>query len=161
MSEGERYSVMPKSRSLEDLLLGINDSLKELTRRLEKLESSSGDADKISSLHFVPGPMSSLPEHLRRSMETIVGVGQADAESIAEQTGRSRAAESDYLNQLVDRGFLKKERLGKKIVFQVFELHTVCPACGYRVPINVNYCSRCGAHLKEEPFLVRSKSDRK
>lgn len=152
---------MLRSKRLEDLLRGINDSLKELTVRLEKLERDSGEADKVSSSHFVPGTMSSLPEHLRRSMETIVAVGQADAESIAEQTGRSRAAESDYLNQLVDRGFLKKERMGKGIVFQVFELHTVCPMCGYRVPISVSYCSRCGALLKGEAFLIRNKSSRK
>ena len=158
MSEGERYGIMPGYRNLEELLRGINDSLRELTRRLEKLERGSGDAGKLSSSHFVPGAISSLPEHLRRSMEAIVVVGKADAESIAAQTGRSRAAESDYLNQLVDRGFLKKERLGKKIVFQVFELHTVCPSCGNRVPINVNYCSRCGSYLKEESFLVRNKN---
>ena len=151
---------MSRSRRLEELLRGINDSLKELTNRLERLESTSG-SNRVASPRFVPGPMSSLPEHLRLSMEMIVHVGQANAKLIAEQTGRSRAAESDYLNQLVDRGFLRKERVGKEIVFQVFELHTICPMCGNRVPINVSYCSRCGSLLKEEPFLVSNRTSRK
>jgi len=96
---------------------------------------------------FVPGTFVSLPEHLRQTMQAIVTFGEATALQVSEKTSRSRAAESDYLNQLVDRGFLKKERRGREIVFQVFSLHTLCPMCGRRVPLNVKFCSYCGNPL--------------
>lgn len=97
--------------------------------------------------NFVPGTFASLPEHLRRTMQAIVTLGEATAFQVSKKTGRSRAAESDYLNQLVDRGFLKKVRKGREIVFQVFSLHTLCPMCGSRVPLNAKFCSYCGAAL--------------
>ncbi|MEM3731881.1 MAG: zinc-ribbon domain-containing protein [Candidatus Bathyarchaeia archaeon] len=80
-------------------------------------------------------------------MEAIVTLGEATALEVSRKTGRSRAAESDYLNQLADRGFLKKTRRGREVIFQVFSLHTICPMCGSRVPLNVNFCSFCGAML--------------
>jgi predicted metal-dependent enzyme (double-stranded beta helix superfamily) len=96
---------------------------------------------------FVPGTFVSLPDHLRQTMQAIATFGEATALQVSGKTGRSRAAESDYLNQLVDRGFLKKIRRGREIVFQVFSLHTLCPMCGTRVPLNVRFCSHCGAAL--------------
>jgi len=80
-------------------------------------------------------------------MEAIAMFGEATAQQVAEKTGRSRAAESDYLNQLGDRGFLKKQRRGKEMVFQIFNLRTICPMCGGQVLITTKYCSRCGAEL--------------
>jgi hypothetical protein len=108
----------------------------------------------IDQQSFVPATFVSLPEHLRETMQAILMCGEATALQVSEKTSRSRAAESDYLNQLVDRGFLKKERRGKEIVFQVFSLHTLCPMCGRRVPLNVKFCSFCGAPLysREQPF---------
>ena len=108
----------------------------------------------IDQQSFVPGTFVSLQEHLRETMGAIQTCGEATALQVSEKTGRSRAAESDYLNQLVDRGFLKKERRGKEIIFQVFSLHTLCPMCGSRVPLNVKFCSFCGAPLyKREQSL--------
>jgi hypothetical protein len=103
---------------------------------------------------FVPGTFVSLPGHLRETMLAILTCGEATALRVSEKTGRSRAAESDYLNQLVDRGFLKKERSGREIVFQVFSLHTLCPMCGRRIPLSVKFCSFCGAQLykREQPL---------
>lgn len=103
---------------------------------------------------FVPGTFVSLPEHLRQTMQSIVTFGEATALQVSDKTGRSRAAESDYLNQLVDRGFLKKARRGREIVFQVFSLHTLCPMCGRRVPLNVKFCSYCGAPLYRPQQLL-------
>jgi len=74
-------------------------------------------------------------------------MGQATAEEIAAKTGRTRAAESDYLNQLASRGFLEKERKGREMHFQVFTLYTMCPQCGSRVPMTLDHCITCGAHL--------------
>ena len=87
-------------------------------------------------------------------MEAITLFGEATAQEVAERTARSRAAESDYLNQLVDHGFLKKERRGKEVVFQVFNLHTICTTCGCRVPITAKYCNLCGEALVDEEHVL-------
>jgi hypothetical protein len=105
------------------------------------------DRGGVYGRSFVPGAFVSLPDHLRETMQAIAVFGEATARQVCEKTGRSRAAESDYLNQLVDRGFLKKGKRGREVVFQVFSLHTLCPMCGTRVPLNVRFCSRCGAPL--------------
>lgn len=43
-----------------------------------------------------------------------------------------------------------------RIVFQVFDLHTVCPMCGNRVIITARYCNLRGAPLcREEQMLVK------
>ena len=157
--------------------LGLGPRQKELLRQFVRRDTQLDDLSRFSvnkpSLHrnenaivgpnlrpgidqqsFVPGTFVSLQEHLRETMGAILTCGEATALQVSEKTGRSRAAESDYLNQLVDRGFLKKERRGKEIVFQVFSLHTLCPMCGSRVPLNVKFCSFCGAPLyKREQSL--------
>jgi len=133
----------PHLQVSEPLLdLGTYRRIEDEVRRME---------DRAS---FVPGTFVSLPEHLRQTMQSIVTFGQATALQVGEKTGRSRAAESDYLNQLVDRGFLKKARRGREIVFQVFSLHTLCPMCGRRVPLNVKFCSFCGAALYKPEQIV-------
>lgn len=134
---------MKMSRKIERLLKEIRDTLRSLDRRINRLEVRSYSV--VPS--FVPGTLLSLPEHLRKSMEAIATFGEATAQQLSEKTGRSRAAESDYLNQLMSRGFLKKQRRGKEVVFQVFNLRTVCPMCGSRVLITAKYCNRCGAAL--------------
>lgn len=131
------------SRKIEELLKEIRDTLRGLDHKLETMELHSYSINPS----FVPETLESLPEHLKKSMETIATLGQATAKQVSMRTGRSRAAESDYLNQLADRGFLKKQRRGKETVFQVFNLRTICPACGNQVLITARYCNRCGSVL--------------
>lgn len=59
----------------------------------------------------------SLPDHLRKSALSIVKLGKAMAEDVAKETGRARAIESAYLNQLVRMGYLKRVREGKRVYF--------------------------------------------
>jgi predicted HTH transcriptional regulator len=135
------------SRKIEGLLKEIRETLRNLDRKINKLNVRS-----YSTVPgFMPGTLWSLPEHLRKSMEAIATLGEATAQQLSEKTGRSRAAESDYLNQLADRGFLKKQRRGKEMIFQVFNLRTICPMCGSRVLITAKYCNRCGATLEVSP----------
>lgn len=146
---------MVKISRLEKLLRDIGDTLRVLEGRLDRLERQTTTSSS-SRQAYVPGPLWSLPEHLQKSMEAIATFGEATAQDVAENTRRSRAAESDYLNQLVDHGFLRKERRGKEIVFQVFNVHTACTSCGYRVPITAKYCSLCGSALAEEEQILAS-----
>jgi hypothetical protein len=61
----------------------------------------------------------SLPDHLRKTATVTSSLGKATADEIAELTKRARAVESGYLNQLVRMGYLKKERIGRKVLFSV------------------------------------------
>lgn len=138
-----RLNASPRLRVSESHLdLPVYNRIKDELKLVEKRAS------------FVPGTFVSLPEHVRQTMQSIVTFGEATALQVSEKTGRSRAAESDYLNQLVDRGYLKKVRRGREIVFQVFSLHTLCPMCGQRVPLNVKFCSYCGAPLYKPEQLL-------
>ncbi len=60
-----------------------------------------------------------LPEHLRTTATTLFELGTATADSVAEITKKERAVESNYLNQLVRMGHVKKQRLGRKVYFLV------------------------------------------
>ncbi|MFW9903271.1 MAG: hypothetical protein ACFFFH_02985 [Candidatus Thorarchaeota archaeon] len=62
--------------------------------------------------------LTQIPQHLRDTFRTILKRDTgATALEISLETGKSRSLESDYLNQLVDRGFVIKERQGKKVLF--------------------------------------------
>ena len=44
---------------------------------------------------------------------------EATATDLSKETGRVRAVESDYLNQLVAMGLVKKKRKGRDVYFYV------------------------------------------
>lgn len=56
-----------------------------------------------------------LPDHLRRTYLTVVSKGECDATVVSNLTGRCRAIESSYLNQLTRMGWLNKRRISKTI----------------------------------------------
>jgi DNA-binding MarR family transcriptional regulator len=61
-----------------------------------------------------------FPDHLRKSAMTIFKLGRASAKEIAKETGRARAIESAYLNQLARMGYLKKEKTrGRRVFFSI------------------------------------------
>jgi hypothetical protein len=61
----------------------------------------------------------SLPDHLRKSAMVICKISEATANEVAKETGRARAVESGYLNQLATMGHLKRRRKGRKVYFYV------------------------------------------
>ena len=90
---------------------GVN----EVARKLEKIvgveSAKPGYLDVMTLL--------SLPDHLRKTATAVCKLGRATADEVADETGRTRAMESAYLNQLVRMGYLKKERVGRKVYFHV------------------------------------------
>ncbi len=134
---------MPKeSEDMED----VKKKLAKIEKKLDQLLARIPFKSSIKT-EFVPATLASLPEHLRKTASTIATMGQASAEQVAAETGRTRAAESDYLNQLASRGFLKKERRGREVYFLVFTLYTMCPQCRARVPMTLSHCPTCGASM--------------
>lgn len=59
----------------------------------------------------------SLPDHLRITIMALSELGDATADQVSKRTGRARAIESSYLNQLVRMGYLEKRRVGRKVCF--------------------------------------------
>lgn len=59
----------------------------------------------------------SLPAHLQLTVRVLAQYGEATASMVSTGTHRTRAVESDYLNQLARLGFVKKERRGKHVWF--------------------------------------------
>lgn len=130
-----------KSKDLEEIKKILARIDEKLTQVLE-LQNR-----QLSHGTFVPSTLASLPEHLRKTALAVATMGEGTAEQVSTQTGRTRAAESDYLNQLADRGFLKKKRKGREAYFRVFALYTKCPQCGSKVLMTYDNCAICGASL--------------
>lgn len=111
-----------------DLLRKMNRNMEIISKKLDKLielqRSSGGQIARPS----VPLPQDlpldvttllSLPDHLRKSALGLATIGEATATDISKETGRVRAVESDYLNQLVSMGLVKKKRKGRDVYFYV------------------------------------------
>lgn len=58
-----------------------------------------------------------LPTHLIKTYFTLQTFKKATATQVSKQTGKARAAESAYLNQLATMGFCLKNRDGREVVF--------------------------------------------
>ncbi|MHA1969795.1 MAG: hypothetical protein ACW964_18625 [Candidatus Hodarchaeales archaeon] len=62
--------------------------------------------------------LTKIPQHLRRTFEVILKMDKkVTAKEVSVETGKSRPLESDYLNQLSDRGVISKLPKGKKVFF--------------------------------------------
>jgi len=59
-----------------------------------------------------------LPDHLRKTYLVVAHKGECDAVQVSNQTGRCRAIESNYLNQLLRMGWLSKRRISKTVNFR-------------------------------------------
>ena len=60
-----------------------------------------------------------LPNHLRETMLAVIALGEATATEVSKQTGKARASESDYLNQLERMGYLKRRYSGRYVYFSL------------------------------------------
>jgi len=65
----------------------------------------------------------SLPDNLRRTYLVVASKGECTATQVSNLTGRSRAIESSYLNQLVRMGWLTKRRDSKTLNFRPLATH--------------------------------------
>jgi DNA-binding IclR family transcriptional regulator len=60
-----------------------------------------------------------FPKHLQVSILTLLKLGPSTASDVAAVTGKVRANESGYLNQLVVMKVVRRERRGRKVFFSV------------------------------------------
>ena len=87
------------------------DKISEMSRKILKHFEESNPLDAVTLL--------SLPDHLRKTALVMLKMGEASASMVAKDTGRARAVESSYMNQLVRMGYMKQHRKGQTVYFSV------------------------------------------
>ncbi|MCX9085594.1 MAG: hypothetical protein OIN87_12445 [Candidatus Methanoperedens sp.] len=97
---------------LNNKLKSFEKRLQSLERRVETIESSSNPIveDKVA-LYLT------VPDSLRKSLFAVSALTKATADEVCARTERHRSIENKYLNELVRAGWLKRERVGKKIYY--------------------------------------------
>ena len=60
-----------------------------------------------------------FPKHLQVSILSLLKLGFGSASDVAVLTGKARAVESSYLNQLVVMKIVRREYRGRKVFFSV------------------------------------------
>ena len=122
---------MSPNQSKYDVLIKIldkmNKNLEEINVKLEKLnliiskealeQASDKKKEDFPALDVMT--LLSLPDHLRKTAMILSRLGKATADQISKESGRVRALESAYLNQLVAMGYIKKMRKGRDVYFYV------------------------------------------
>jgi len=80
-----------------------------------------------------------LPDHLRRAYMIVASRGECDAKLVSNLTGRSRAIESNYLNQLTRMGWLNKRRICKTINFRVIPEKISATSHGIKKEVRIGF----------------------
>lgn len=114
---------------LVDLLRKLNRNMEGISKKLDRLieiQRSGGGGQiarpSVSISEDMPLDVTTLlglPDHLRKSALALASLGEATATDLSKETGRVRAVESDYLNQLVSMGLIKKKRKGRDVYFYI------------------------------------------
>jgi len=112
-----------------ELLRKMNRNMELISRKLDRLievQQRSPGGPMLRTGATLPEDMPldvttllSLPDHLRKSALSLSSLREATATDLSKETGRVRAVESDYLNQLVSMGLVKKKRKGRDVYFYV------------------------------------------
>lgn len=115
--------TMSENDTLNEILEKLDEINDKLDRLLQDRYHGTGEKENETVLSKSMDVMTliSLPEHLRTTATTLLRLEQADADEISEITGKERAVESNYLNQLVKLGYVTKLRKGKRIYFKFDE----------------------------------------
>jgi hypothetical protein len=92
--------------------------------RLDDLENSIASWNP-KPIEVSESKLISLPDHLRRTYMVVVSKGECGAITASNSTGRCRAIESNYLNQLVRMGWLNKRRVSKTTHFRALSKNSI------------------------------------
>lgn len=105
-----------KPNELKKWMKRIERKIDVITQDMRRLPPKMPEVKELGESLDVMALLS-LPDHLRKSALSIIKLKKAMAEEVAKETGRARAIESAYLNQLVRMGYLKRVRKGKRVYF--------------------------------------------
>ena len=96
----------------------ILQEMQQIRYRLDDIEAALSSWQS-PPLEISESDLLSLPDNLRKTYMSVASKGEASAEQVSPLTGRSRAIESNYLNQLARMGWLLKHRDSKTIRFRL------------------------------------------
>jgi hypothetical protein len=115
-------------QAVVELLRKLNRNMEIVSKKLDRLIEIQGRTGGQMLHPSVPVPdnlpldvttLLGLPDHLRKSALALATLGEATATDLSKETSRVRAVESDYLNQLVSMGLVKKKRKGRDVYFYI------------------------------------------
>lgn len=110
-----RVNYASRIKQLEKEVAFLRKQVKQLWDKLESLPEEVKERVQVKIIEV----NIDLPDHLRRTVNAMPLSVEVTAQQVADVTGRKRAMESDYLNQLARLGCIKKieERRGKTVCF--------------------------------------------
>ena len=97
----------------------IFEELKQMRFQLDDIEAAVSSSLNPKPLEISDSELFLLPDHLRKTYLTVMSKGKTSATEAANLTGRCRAMESNYLNQLSRMGWLAKHRDSKTVRFSI------------------------------------------
>ncbi len=100
----------------------IFQELQNIRFRLDDIENTFSNWQP-QPLNLSESELFSLPDNLRKTYLAVASKGECSATEVSNLTGRSRAIESSYLNQLTRMGWLTKLRNSKTLYFRVYASH--------------------------------------
>ena len=109
----ERAKKMVRRSILDQIF----KEMMNVRQRLDKIENSFSSWNP-QPLHVHESKLFTLPDHLRKTYVIVATKGECDAAQVSNQTGRCRAIESNYLNQLLRMGWLNERRISKAVHFR-------------------------------------------
>jgi hypothetical protein len=126
--------------------------------RLNDLEKSMSNWSP-SPVDIPESKLISLPDHLRKTYMFVASKGECDATLASNQTGRCRALESNYLNQLARMGWLNKRKASKTTIYYLAQEKTLKQLKAKQVTEKNLTDSRFGDDFKKyfaDPFDISS-----
>ncbi len=115
MSQDAIYHAL--NAKLDQIITLLERIIDMLERKSHTLSEASEAYSQLTE-YLDAITLLSLPDHLRRTAIALAKLGgEATAEEVSRETGRARAVESAYLNQLVAMGYIAKKRKGRKVYF--------------------------------------------
>jgi hypothetical protein len=95
----------------------------KIFREMQQIHLRLDDLEKNLSgwspppINISEAKLIALSDHLRRTYVIVAARGECDALQVSNLTGRCRALESNYLNQLCRMGWLNKHKVSKSTMF--------------------------------------------
>ncbi len=96
----------------------ILQEMMQIRYRLDDIEAALSGWNP-RPLEISESELFSLPDHLRKTYLIVMSKGECNATEVSNLTGRCRAMESNYLNQLARMGWLTKYRDSKTLRFSL------------------------------------------
>lgn len=106
---------------LEQIMASQQELIDKTKEAYAPTSYGQGDSDAVVEDGLDVGILLRLPDHLRKTMLALAKLIEGRADEVAQITGRARAIESGYLNQLMRLGYIRKIRRKHQIYFALSE----------------------------------------